>query len=131
MINPTDLRLNNLVDLGNRYGRVIEIHPKSCIVVDLEDTQDTLEDYERLSGIPLTGKILLDSGFIKEEADAPGIAIWDEYYLPNRFEICDAGVKLDRFHYPLRVGVMDIFYVHELQNLYWMLYKKELNIIIK
>jgi hypothetical protein len=58
-----ELRIGNYVDLGNRIGKIHEIYSKSCVVVDLEETQDTIEDYERTKPIPLTEEWLINFGF--------------------------------------------------------------------
>ena len=57
-----ELRIGNLVDLGNRIAKVIEINHLACVVVDLEETQDTIEDYERVKPIKLTEEWLLKFG---------------------------------------------------------------------
>jgi hypothetical protein len=65
-MKASELRIGNLVDLGNRIAKVIEIYHLGCVVVDLEETQDTIEDYERTKGIPLTEEWLLDLGFSQQ-----------------------------------------------------------------
>jgi len=65
-MKASELRIGNLVDLGNRIAKIIEIAHLACVVVDLEETQDTIEDYERTKGIPLTEEWLLDFGFSQQ-----------------------------------------------------------------
>ncbi len=65
-MKASELRIGNLVDLGNRIAKIIEIAHLACVVVDLEETQDTIEDYERVKGIPLTEEWLLDLGFSQQ-----------------------------------------------------------------
>ena len=61
-MKASELRIGNLVDLGNRIAKVIEINHLACVVVDLEETQDTIEDYERVKPIKLTEEWLLKFG---------------------------------------------------------------------
>ena len=62
-MKASELRIGNLVDLGNRIAKISEIYHKACTVLDLEETQDTIEDYERTKPIPLTEEWLLKFGF--------------------------------------------------------------------
>ena len=61
-----ELRIGNIVDLGNRIANIIEIGYSSCVVVDLEKTQDTIEDYERVQGLILTDEWFEKFGFHKD-----------------------------------------------------------------
>jgi hypothetical protein len=65
-MKATELRIGNIVDLGNRIAKIIEIGYLSCVVVDLEKTQDTIEDYERLQGLILTDEWFEKFGFYKD-----------------------------------------------------------------
>jgi hypothetical protein len=65
-MKANELRVGNLVDLGNRITKVIEINHSACVVVDLEETQDTIEDYERTKPILLTEEWCIKFGFQKD-----------------------------------------------------------------
>lgn len=81
---------------------------------------------EELAGIPLTEEWLIKFGFEKNEAEAPGIAIWDEFNI-GRFIIANHGTGLLPFHFvPVNGKVIDIKYVHQLQNLYFAVTGEEL-----
>lgn len=141
-MTANELRIGNLVDLGNRIAKVIEIGHLACVVVDLEETQDTLEDYERTKPIPLTEEWLLKFGFVGKNIGNKLPESWYELkYLSNEHEpmitswvsilinietwscvICD--------EYPDEIGAntkTKIEYVHQLQNLYFALVGEELN----
>jgi hypothetical protein len=133
-MKPQELRIGNLVDLGNRIAKVIDIGHNSCTVVDLEETQDTLESYERTQGIVLTDEWFIKWGFYKDgEYWSRGI---DDYKFCFKYrdwaknwafyqEYTDSGNFYDYGMY--YVVSFDIEYVHQLQNLWFALLHKEIN----
>jgi hypothetical protein len=120
-MKANELRIGNLVDLGNRIAKVIEIAHLSCVVVDLEETQDTIEDYERTKGIPLTEEWLVKFGVSKMDENTFFIGGYEiEYCEKNKvfnFYLCEIG---DWY--------TSIQYVHQLQNLYFALIGEELEL---
>jgi len=129
-----ELRIGNLVDLGNRIAKIIEIGHSSCLVADLEETQDTIEDYERTKPIPLTEDWLFKFGFKNTDKDDNDyITYTDEnhdYYLQIDTRRRDGKYTiLDNSFDDLRAfSMVDISYVHQLQNLYFALTGEELTL---
>lgn len=129
-MKSTELRIGNLVDLGNRIGKVIDIGHLSCTVVDLEETQDTLEDYERTQGIPLTEEWLERFGFTKSN----NVAITIEYKLDDLFSIWKKYgynvfyISQYNENDTQLINTTQIKEVHQLQNLYFALTGKELKL---
>lgn len=135
-MKSTEIRIGNLVDLGNRIAKVIEIGHLSCTVVDLEETQDTLESYERTQGIVLTDEWFQKfEGFYKD-GEYLSIGINDyQYCFKYRdwaknwacyIEYTDSGdSEDDGKKYPIS---FDIEFVHQLQNLYFSLQFEELKL---
>ena len=127
-----ELRIGNLVDLGNRIAKIIEISNLSCVVVDLEETQDTIEDYERTKPIPLTEEWLYKFGFKDiDKGDHDYNTYTDsnhDYYLQIDVRKKDGKYSiLDNSFDDLRdFSMVDISYVHQLQNLYFALTGEEL-----
>lgn len=129
-MTANELRIGNLVDLGNRIAKVIEIGHLACVVVDLEETQDTLEDYERTRPIPLTEEWLLKFGFEKIKDFDVYTNVWEFKgfmvslgdYINIHVDWADDGV--DNYH--SIIGYEEL-YVHTLQNLYFALVGEELN----
>lgn len=129
-MTANELRIGNLVDLGNRIAKVIEIGHLACVVVDLEETQDTLEDYERTRPIPLTEEWLLKFGFGKIKDFDVYTNVWEFKgfmvslgdYINIHVDWVDDGV--DNYH--SIIGYEEL-YVHTLQNLYFALVGEELN----
>lgn len=121
-MKATELRIGNLVDLGNRIAKVIEINHLSCVVVDLEETQDTIEDYERTKPIKLTEEWLLKLGFEKQMAWTYKISLTGNknlvYYLGEK------GWSIGNKNY----SDFSCEHVHHLQNLYFALTREELTI---
>jgi len=120
-MKASELRIGNLVDLGNRIAKVTEINHLACVVVDLEETQDTIEDYERVKGIILTEEWLLKSGFKWK-----GLISKDRYL--TIFTPCGKALVF-KDNYFIFVGITietQIQYVHQLQNLYFALTGEEL-----
>jgi hypothetical protein len=120
-MKASELRIGNLVDLGNRIAKVTEINHLACVVVDLEETQDTIEDYERVKGIILTEEWLLRFGFEKNDN--------------NQFILMEGSVDI-LFNKDLNGWICDDInfsinmtdHVHQLQNLYFALTGEELEI---
>jgi hypothetical protein len=118
-MKASDLRIGNLVDLGNRIAKVTEINHLACVVVDLEETQDTIEDYERVKGIILTEEWLLRFGFEKNDN--------------NQFILMEGSVDI-LFNKDLNGWICDDInfsinmtdHFHQIQNLYFALTGEEL-----
>ena len=131
-MKASELRIGNLVDLGNRIAKVIEINHLSCVVVDLEETQDTIEDYKRIKPIPLTEKWLLNFGF-KLAGDFTNTRVLDVVkhaydcseirYSPNEglLRFSNGGIKGSTI-------IPYVKHVHQLQNLYFALTGEELTL---
>lgn len=131
-MTANEIRIGNLVDLGNRIAKVIEINHLACVVVDLEETQDTIEDYDRTKPIPLTEEWLNKSDLKKRGTRD----IWDQgnfviYY--QRHNDAYSQLCQGKFYF----GTIDVtknfaltFYeikhLHQLQNLYFALAGEEL-----
>lgn len=125
MIQKNDLRIGNLVLVHNHYvAEVISIGDKIGVktVAEPKANIDYL-DLEFISPIPINEKWLLDLGFgIKEiypknEIHPKGWIIYekDEFTITDdfRLQIFGKSVKIE--------------YVHNLQNLYYAIERKELN----
>ena len=138
-MKANELRVGNLVDLGNRIAKVIDIGHLSCTVVDLEETQDTLEDYERTKGIVLTDDWFQRfERFYKDDADYWCIDINDYKYCFAYRDWAKNWAFYQEFTdspFPEDEGKkhpvsFDIKYVHQLQNLYFALQHEELKLKI-
>ncbi len=114
-----ELRIGNLVDLGNRIARIIEIAHLGCVVVDLEETQDTIEDYERTKPIPLTEEWLLKFGFELTEIG------WEHWNFDILFYKDLSNGYFESNQLPMFIYLQ---YVHQLQNLYFALTGFELEL---
>jgi hypothetical protein len=108
MIQPNELRIGNWVRRRGTYHQVFIIDTTASITTNAEP-------------IPLTEEILLKCG-VDDEMLAP----------EDRGEFRSIGsfvlVKnsCDIYHYLM--ANTELKYVHELQNLYYAIYKQELNI---
>jgi hypothetical protein len=126
-MKANELRIGNLVDLGNRIAKVTEIYPLACMVADLEQTQDTLESYERVTGIPLTEELLLKFGCQRTRG---GWFISADYFLYN--PLTEFNIPSSKYYGLMfndkYVTTRAVQYVHQLQNLYFALTGKELTI---
>jgi len=118
-MKASELRIGNLVDLGNRIAKVTEINHLACVVVDLEETQDTIEDYERVKGIILTEEWLLRFGFEKNDNNQ---FILMEGSVDILFNKDLNGWTCDGINFSINMTE----HVHHLQNLYFALTGEEL-----
>ena len=132
-MKANELRIGNFVDLGSRIAKVIEVNHQACVVVDLEETQDTIEDYERTKGIILTDEWFIKFGFYKD-GEYWSRDIFDYKYCfryrdwANNWafyqEYTDSpDPKDDGKKYPIS---FDIEYVHQLQNIWHSLLHEEI-----
>ena len=129
-MTAVELRIGNLVDLGNRIAKVIEINHLACVVVDLEETQDTIEDYDRTKPIPLTEEWLLKFGFELEHEFTNAYKLYTTKHPYDCSNITySINEKMLRFSNGENKGstlIPHIKYVHQLQNLYFALTGEEL-----
>jgi len=123
-MKASELRIGNLVDLGNRIAKVIEINHLACVVVNLEETQDTIEDYERVKPIKLTEEWLLKFGLKP-----------NQWFCSNSY--CVVEDKTGDIHYGWCMKTQNSLhtkeiefgyfkYVHQFQNLYFAIIGEEL-----
>lgn len=134
-----ELRIGNYVRIDEGIGRVTFIMDKNfCneyanddynITVEMGDGIFREEEEDKVEGIPLTEEILLNCGFeyINDDNKEAGlISPADE--LGNRFRIIhfdnDFRMILNTWDY------LPIKYIHELQNLFFIIARKDLNIQI-
>jgi hypothetical protein len=131
-IIKNELRIGNLVDLGNRIAKIIEIGHLSCVASDLEETQDTIEDYNRTKPIPLTEEWLYKFGFEDiDKRDHDYNTYTDsnhDYYLQidNRRKDGKYSILDNSFDDLRDFSMVDVIYVHQLQNMYFALTGEEL-----
>ena len=124
-MKANELRIGNLVDLGNRIAKVIEINHLACVVVDLEETQDTIEDYERTKPILLTEEWLIKFGFKRHHADYSNDVIYIKN-VPNNIEF-EWGIYPNELGSGVQIKNRKLLkYIHQLQNLYFALTGEEL-----
>lgn len=122
-MRPQDLRIGNLLSVGNYDVKVAEIHHLGVQVWDLEETQDTLELFsDRIKPIPLTPERLVKLGF-KQQGQRKmwvkdRVCVVLESYIdlsgkptPEAFYIGFKDLGNVLFHTTLKVEC-----VHELQN---------------
>jgi len=125
-----ELRIGNFIRWEDDSNEIIQVE---SIEKGKEETKDMyfvnggwIEDF---IPVPLTQEWLLKFGFEKEEAEAIGIAVWDEFYIGD-FQVSNHGVGLTPYHLIAYQGrVINIYYVHELQNLYFCITREELPVL--
>lgn len=127
MIQASELRIGNLVNFRDEdhVFEITEIHKLGIGVKDSE--QETWIEYDCFDPIPLTKEWLVRFGFdskiiIYYKPDNPSLAIklWDHEATPN--------VKYILFWENIVIRDLEVFYVHQLQNLYFALTGEELTI---
>lgn len=132
-----ELRIGNYVKIDEGIGKVAFIMDKNfCneyanddynITVEMGDGIFREEEETKVEGIPLTEEILLNCGFeyINPDNKAAGF-ISMNYGNGNRYRIAFLN---NHFKMPLNTwNYISIKYIHELQNLYFTIANKELNI---
>lgn len=132
MIQANDLRRGNLV-ASEMYKRNFRVKSISETAIEQDDSDYTQYlTYDKIQGIPLSPEILVKSGFVKH---GNSNEYWTFWVLPtNNWHICEAhhteasaGVETGKFYYGDDYILVE--YLHDLQNLYYVLNRKtELNI---
>ena len=113
MIEPQDLRIGNWLYFSEKsqYAmQVVGIYSES-IELDFEGNESDVFDgeYEFVSGIPLTRSLFSSITSDSRNESMPITEIGGRFF--------NAMISTSR-----------VFYLHELQNLYWVIYRKELAI---
>lgn len=107
-----ELRIGNFIDLGNRFGKISEIYFGGATVLDFEETQDTLEGWERVKPIEI-------------------IEEWLDFFkfkrIGNDFIRNGVFLHLRKRGWVIKKGIPPIKYIHELQNIYFCWTKEELD----
>lgn len=132
-----ELRIGNYVKIDEGIGKVAFIMDKNfCneyanddynITIEMEDGTFREEEESKVEGIPLTEEVLLTCGFEyinSDNKEAGLISPADE--LGNRFRI----IHFDNYFRMILKPwyYLPIKYVHELQNLFFIIARKDLNI---
>lgn len=122
-----NLQKGNFISLGNRYAKILEIYHTMCVCVDIEETQDTIEDIERVSGIELSENILnqienmrmIDSKTFKYGHYDSNYVLTRDWNVEPSYHI---GIEYTDSGDPRDDGQIynfghDIKYLHQLQNI--------------
>jgi len=125
-MSANELKIGNLVDLGNRIAKVIEINHLACVVVDLEETQDTIEDYDRTKPIPLTEEWLIKFGFSREVKVGSEMGTDGVEFRVYHFDVLTFNTNHGWWYKVQRINDTPLEYVHQLQNFYFAITGEEL-----
>lgn len=137
MIHTNELMLGNCVELGNgNYVKITGITDISCSYVDSKTNEAHVCSKTSLHGIPITEELLEKCGFIRSSLYDDGgncffiglLKSWiiDGEMLLKAHCIDSEFTKINR-----EMAVSEIYkihFLHELQNAYFMLTKKHLEI---
>lgn len=134
MINTKELMIGNWILVRQTYREVENIHDDyinlsySCGDYEGGSGSDYYEELKDIEPIPLSEQILIDCGFIKHKAGIGGQDMWagmDAYsYEDSGWLFRGTGSRLHLVGY----FNTQIHYVHQLQNLFYLLTGKQLEI---
>jgi hypothetical protein len=110
-MEASELRLGNFVKTDNSTNNLIDIE-----TVDYFVLKEIIEDSDFYSPIPLTEEWFLMLGFEAQSLD------WFTY---NGFGVCIYKKKL-KISFKEQILLLNIYHVHQLQNLFYCLVGKEL-----
>lgn len=132
-----ELRIGNYVKIDTGFGKVVSLMSNTfcneCanddynITIEMEDGTFREEEEDKVEGISLTEEVLLTCGFEYINPDNKAIGMLspdDGRGNRNRIKYFDSNFRmiLNTWDY------MPINYIHEVQNLYFAIANKELNI---
>lgn len=120
MIAANELRIGNLVEWQGEYRIISGVNKYKEVSLEKEGQYSSDGTHtDIVNPIPLTSKILEANGFHREEEDIFDLVWWrlveEDFLLDENFSLVGQNVPPVKF-------------VHDLQNLYFGLYKKELEI---
>lgn len=133
MVDIKELRIGNIVKCYSSLYKKNKPFEVSQILVDnieLIDTDESFEIlYDRLDGIPLTEELLLKCGFTKEYYGFSCDIVELSY---GRF-LCNDDTDKDKLFLSINnaeytISGVSFKYLHQLQNIYYALMGKELNV---
>lgn len=139
MVTSNELRIGNWVifnDNTDRYGQILELHeyyaPLRCGYIPDHNENlviGTTVDYENLFPIPLTIEILEKCGFIGKYKSC-GYSYSKGIVTITSQDTDDFGNDLENYtlHFYYNYQGEPIYYLHQLQNLFWCLTGEELKI---
>jgi hypothetical protein len=111
MVQKNELRIGNYVDFNGELAKISQLWDKETIFKCGDS-----DLYENLNAIPLTEELLLKCGFEKS-----GMAYVNSMFVIDKWSD-------GRFWYGHRGGSMELKHLHQLQNLYFALINKEVEI---
>jgi len=125
MIKPNEVRKGNLITYD---GIIFEIHT----IADEFPTLNTSEfgigvvDWKNINPIPLTEEWLIKFGWIYNE-ECKSFEKYPKGDVRMNLQYRDVSSSYTMFNYVLKATIATrIFYVHQLQNIYFALTKEEL-----
>ena len=128
MIKPNELRIGNYVYekywCNDKRNYILEqLKIESIFKSHIVDHLDNAYECNYIIPIPLTEKILLKCGFVLDILNNGDSPVWlndNNFYINSKtFQPEDGGFYICRY---------EIKYLHQLQNLYFVLTQKELEI---
>jgi hypothetical protein len=122
MIHSLDLKLKNWVKYNNGYFQIAAL-TEDFPYLNNDEFGHGIVSYDNIFGIELTEGILVKLGWKKETWDD---AVWYEKTYPVIGQLCTSP-KWD-YIFDINTDTLRITYLHELQNLIYILCKKELKI---
>lgn len=126
MISANELRIGNLVNYeGNPFYIWSEITKYSVDLDDKETKHVKAAAFDELEPIPITEEWLLNLGFTNWVTSR---GIENDYFVHNNLFPVKINFYLPYNYLNIYIGGITLKYVHQLQNLYFALTGKELEI---
>lgn len=125
MIDPKELRLGNWVQVNGFPMQVVSIHHDGTIYCDFDGNEGDVWEFDEKNPckpIQLTKEMLLKCGFLPFYAD---VFIHEKLKYSDKFKIREDGYIV---YVSNEVYITKIKHLHQLQNLYFALTGKELEI---
>jgi hypothetical protein len=117
MIKPTELRVGNRIKYNNREAKIISIHEAGILSL----SSGVNADLKNIRPIKLSDELLLRYGFIRNNEGT---------YKHNHRELTEVFHTLDEFFFRFDGKfIASCKYLHELQNIFFALYKQEIGIV--
>ena len=115
-MNKNEFRLGNLIDFN---GKILEIEGINGSGIYVDNPEDSFLLFDEFSGVKLTEDFILKNGF---KHSGNGFFI----HCKSLFELCNIGNEF--FTSGFRgTSIKKIYFIHQLQNLYFELTCSEIN----
>lgn len=116
IMNTQELRIGNYANYKGEIIKIVQFSTRTFWYIEGNTLNEIRNDIEKLEPIQLTDEILTNIGFLKVKNDYDVVWVKDKFTMSLYFIMYDIDV------------LVKLNFLHELQNLFFSLFKQELEL---